>query len=85
MVQQLTNFRTESHCRRHERYNPTADDPEGPRGDLVQNNLITGFNVGIQVVPTAVYNVFRDNVIAFITSAMELGNSTNQDIDNVGV
>ena len=66
-------------------YNPAPDDPEGPRGDLIQNNLITGFNVGIQVVPTAVYNVFRDNVIAFITTAMELGNSTNQDIDNVGV
>ena len=66
-------------------YNPTPDDPEGPRGDLVQNNLITGFNVGIQVVPTAVSNVFRDNVIAFITSAMELGSTTNQDIDNVGV
>ena len=66
-------------------YNPAPDDPEGPRGDLVQNNLITGFNVGIQIVPTAVHNVFRDNVIAFITSAIELGSNTNQDIDNVGV
>ena len=66
-------------------YNPTPDDPDGPRGDLVQNNLISGFDVGINVVPTAVYNVFRDNVIAYITAAMQLGSSTNQDIDNVGV
>ena len=66
-------------------YNPMPDDPEGPRGDLVQNNLISGFNVGINVVPAAVSNVFRNNVIAFITSAMEIGNDTNQDIDNVGV
>ncbi len=66
-------------------YNPTETDPEGPRGDLIHDNLITGYNVGINVREVAVYNVFKGNTIAYMTAAMELMSDTNQDIDNIGV
>ena len=66
-------------------YNPAPDDPQGPRGDLVHDNLITGFNVGIQASETSMYNVFRGNTISYRTSAIEFRNDTNEDVDNVGV
>lgn len=58
-------------------YNPTADDPEGPRGDVISGNLLSRFNVGISLGPTAGYNVIRDNTIAYKTAAWESPNSTN--------
>jgi parallel beta-helix repeat protein len=64
-------------------YNPAPSDPEGPRGDLVYNNVITGFGTGIQATAMSVYNVFRENTIAFRTKALELLNPTNQSINNV--
>lgn len=66
-------------------YNPADDDPNGPRGDLVQNNFISGFGLGIQASEGAFHNVFRGNTIAFREMAMELVSDTNQDIDNVAV
>ena len=66
-------------------YNPADTDPAGPRGDLVDNNVITGFDIGVQMKETAVYNVIRGNSIAYITQALDLQNMTNQDVDNIGV
>ena len=66
-------------------YNPAGDDPEGPRGDLVHNNLITGFGTGITASATSRYNVFRENTIAYLTQALDLMNDTNQDVDNITV
>ena len=58
-------------------YNPTPSDPMGPRGDLVVNNLFSGYSVGVNLVPTAGYNVFSGNTIVFKTSAWESPNDTN--------
>ena len=58
-------------------YNPTGDDTEGPRGDVISGNLLSGFIVGINLVPTAGYNVIRDNTIAYKSSAWESPNTTN--------
>lgn len=46
-------------------YNPAPDDPMGPRGDLVENNLISGFNLGLQMKAVAFNNVIRDNVVVY--------------------
>ena len=58
-------------------YNPTPDDPEGPRGDVISGNLLSGFSVGINLVPTSGYNVIRDNTIVYKTAAWESPNDTN--------
>ena len=58
-------------------YNPTPDDPMGPRGDVISGNLLSGFSVGISLVATSGYNVIRDNTIAFKTAAWESPNDTN--------
>ena len=58
-------------------YNPTPDDPEGPRGDVISGNLLSGFTTGINLVPTAGYNIIRDNTIAYKSSAWESPNTTN--------
>ena len=58
-------------------YNPTPDDPEGPRGDVISGNLLSGFSVGINLVPTSGYNVIRDNTIAYKMAAWESPNDTN--------
>ena len=58
-------------------YNPAPDDPDGPRGDLVDNNVISGFNLGLQMKAVAFYNVIRNNVIAYISEAMDLQNDSH--------
>jgi nitrous oxidase accessory protein NosD len=65
-------------------YNPAPNDPNGPRGDLVSDNLISGFNTGIQVTSSA-SNVFRNNTIIFRASAFESMSANDLDMDNVKV
>ncbi len=64
-------------------YNPAPGDSAGPQGDLVYNNLVSGFNTGISVVATANANVFRENTIAFRTAAFVSTNASNLDINNI--
>ncbi len=64
-------------------YNPTPSDPMGPRGDTVTGNLLSGFNVGVNLVPTAGYNVFWGNTIVFKSAAWESPNQTNLFQNNV--
>jgi hypothetical protein len=53
-------------------YNPDASgSPAGPSGDLVYNNLISRFNVGIQTMTHSLGNIFRENAIAFAQKAVE--------------
>ena len=63
-------------------YNPAPGDPQGPRGDLIAGNLITGYPTGIQMSDNSASNIIRDNTIAFTTSAVELKNATNLDTNN---
>jgi len=58
-------------------YNPTSDDPMAPRGDLVENNAVTGFGIGIQMKTTAVKNIIRNNSIAYREMALDLQNDEN--------
>ena len=47
-------------------YNPDGlGTPAGPSGDLVYNNLVSGFNVGIQTSTQTAGNIFRENDLAF--------------------
>jgi hypothetical protein len=47
-------------------YNPDGlGTPAGPRGDLVYNNLVSGFNIGLQTSTESAGNIFRENDIAF--------------------
>lgn len=66
-------------------YNPTPTDTRGPRGDLIYNNVIHGFGLGIQASTTSLVNVFRENTIFFRTSAIDLQSMTNLDVDNTKV
>ena len=61
-------------------YNPTPTDPQGPRGDLITGNLVTGFATGIQFSTNSIGNVLRDKSIAFVNFAVQSNNSTNLDI-----
>lgn len=64
-------------------YNPADGDPEGPRGDTVYNNSITGFGTGVQASATSRTNLFKGNFIWYTTGvAVDLQNSTNVDMDN---
>ena len=48
-------------------YNPDGlGTPAGPSGDLIYNNLVSGFNVGIQTSAQSAGNVFRENDLAFV-------------------
>lgn len=60
-------------------YNPDASgSPAGPGGDLVYNNLISRFNLGIQTSAGTAGNIFRENAIAFLQDAIhELGPNQN--------
>jgi parallel beta-helix repeat protein len=58
-------------------YNPTPDDPMGPRGDLIEGNHISGFPTGIQMNTTAGSNILRGNTIAYSVMALELLNPNN--------
>ena len=62
-------------------YNPTPDDPIGPSGDLVEGNLATGFNLGIQT-NASTNNVFRGNTLFFKSAGFEFNGNENEEIDN---
>ena len=66
-------------------YNPTETDSNGPRGDLVYANLVSGFNVGIQMSQNSVATVVKENTIAYRTMAVDFKNVTNLDLDNTKV
>ncbi len=53
-------------------YNPDGSgDPDGPSGDLVYNNLVSRFNVGIQTSTGTSGNVFRENDVAYFVRAID--------------
>jgi nitrous oxidase accessory protein NosD len=53
-------------------YNPDGlGTPAGPSGDLVYNNLVSGFNIGIQTSAQSAGNIFRENDIAFVQQAVQ--------------
>ena len=52
-------------------YNPAPGLDDGPSGDLVYNNLISGFRVGIQTSTESRSNVFSENTIAFLDTGIE--------------
>jgi parallel beta-helix repeat protein len=62
-------------------YNPAPDDPVGPSGDLVEGNLATGFNLGVQT-NAAANNVFRGNTLFFKVAGFEFNENANEDIEN---
>jgi len=66
-------------------YNPAETDPNGPRGDLVHANLVSGFNVGVQMSQTSPANVIKGNTIAFRITAIDLHNMTNLDVENAKI
>jgi hypothetical protein len=66
-------------------YNPADGDPQGPRGDLIEGNLITGYPTGISISATSMSNVFRGNTIAYVGSDVENLNETNIVSENTSV
>ena len=66
-------------------YNPADGDPQGPRGDLIEGNLITGYPTGISISATSMSNVFRGNTIAYVSSDVENLNETNIVSENTSV
>jgi nitrous oxidase accessory protein NosD len=62
-------------------YNPAPDDPVGPSGDLIEGNLASGFNLGVQT-NAATNNVFRGNTLFFKTAGLQFNDNQNEDIDN---
>jgi parallel beta-helix repeat protein len=67
-------------------YNPADNDPNGPAGDLVLGNVVSGFGTGIQASATSRYTVFKENTIFYTTgTAVELMNMTNMDMNNTKV
>lgn len=68
-------------------YNPDdSGSPAGPSGDLVYNNLISRFNIGIQTSTGTSGNVFRENDIAYFQVAIqELGPGQNVFQENTTV
>ncbi|MCU0228012.1 MAG: right-handed parallel beta-helix repeat-containing protein [Bryobacterales bacterium] len=63
-------------------YNPTPDDPRGPTGDLIDNNLISSFDVAVQMSANSVSNIIRDNTLAFVRMAIDLQNFNNLSVNN---
>lgn len=66
-------------------YNPAPGDPLGPRGDLVYNNLVSGFNTAVALSDMSVANVFRENTLIYRTAAFTSPNASNLDLDNTKV
>jgi hypothetical protein len=60
-------------------YNPDdSGSPAGPSGDLVYNNLVSRFKLGLQTSTGTFGNVFRENDIAYFDVAIqELGPNQN--------
>ena len=53
-------------------YNPDGSgNPDGPTGDLVYNNLVSRWNVGIQTSAGTTGNIFRENDIAYVQLAIQ--------------
>jgi hypothetical protein len=68
-------------------YNPDGSGPlAGPKGDLVYNNLISRFNLGIQTSLQTIGNIFRENNIAFFQQAInEVTPGSNVFEDNTAI
>jgi hypothetical protein len=68
-------------------YNPDGSgSAAGPSGDLVYNNLVSRFNVGIQASPGTSGNILRENDIAYFQLAVqELGPGQNVFAENTTV
>jgi hypothetical protein len=66
-------------------YNPAGGDSRGPRGDLIEGNLITGFPTGISISEASMSNVFRGNTIAYLSADVSNMNETNIVSDNTAV
>lgn len=65
-------------------YNPTPNDAQGPRGDLIAGNLISGYPTSIQMNSTSAANVIKDNVLVFATEGV-VTPTGNMDMNNVKV
>ena len=65
-------------------YNPAPGDPNGPRGDLISDNLVAGFGVSVQMTNSA-SNVIRQNTLLFRTSSVEMNGAMDTDMENVKV
>lgn len=68
-------------------YNPDGSgSPAGPGGDLVYNNLISRWNVGIQTSTGTSGNIFRENDVAYFQLPIqELGPGQNVFEENTAV
>ena len=61
-------------------YNPAPGDPNGPRGDLVDGNLVSGFATSIVFSDLSAANITRGNTLVFNDAAFQSPNPSNQDI-----
>lgn len=53
-------------------YNPDGlGTAAGPRGDTIYNNLLSGFNIGIQTSAESRGNIFRENDLVFVQQAVQ--------------
>ncbi|HZE70916.1 MAG TPA: NosD domain-containing protein [Pyrinomonadaceae bacterium] len=68
-------------------YNPDGSvSLAGPKGDLVYNNLVSRFNIGIQTSLQTLGNIFRENNIAFFQQAInEVTPGSNVFEDNTAI
>lgn len=66
-------------------YNPTETDPNGPRGDLIESNLVSGFNIGIQFADRSMANLATGNTIAYRNMAFDIRNNTNKEQNTTSV
>lgn len=60
-------------------YNPSDTDRDGPRGDLITGNVISGFELGFQASLTSRANLFKGNSVFFRTKAFELLHDSNKE------
>ena len=63
-------------------YNPAADDPGTPKGDLVEENLIRGLLTAAQISGRADYNVIDGNTLIYRVAALESPNASNIFMNN---
>jgi parallel beta-helix repeat protein len=68
-------------------YNPDGSgNLAGPTGDLVYNNLISRFKIGIQTSVQTAGNIFRENDIAFVQLAIQENTpGSNVFVDNTSI
>ena len=65
-------------------YNPAPGDARGPRGDLISDNVISGYPTSIQMNPASASNAIKGNSLFFTTEGL-VTPPANMDIDNVKV